>query len=229
MKSHKEKIDELITLERKNNLLNHISTSFLYKGETIAEKSMREYVIWKRNYWIGTFYPIFRIRFNDRNEIKSIGPELSLNGKLWAIIIISLVLSFFLFALIIPMVEGFEYLDYTALIILAIYGLLVTGVYLVLKNFYRNETKHLMNELKIAIGIENKENIERIENEKKEWTLKNTLLRVILYPFSIGILILTINSIIQGNYLRGKALIGIVLPIAYLYADIYILRKKRKK
>jgi len=227
MKSHKEKIDELITLKRENNLLNHISTSFFNKGETIAEKNLNEYVIWRRNYWVGTFYPIFRIRFNENDEIKSIKSELSLNGKLWVLIISGLILSFFLFALLIPIFEDFEYLDYTDLIMLTVYGLLVVCFYLVLRNFYKNETKYLANELKIAIGIESKENIERIENGKKEWTLKSTLIRLIFYPISIAIILFTVNSMFQGNYLRGDALFGILLPIGYLYADIRILRKKR--
>ncbi|WP_205757973.1 hypothetical protein, partial [Lutibacter sp. HS1-25] len=59
------KIDKLITLERENNLLNHISTSLFNKGETIAEKNLSEYTIWMTNYWVGTFYPIFKINFND--------------------------------------------------------------------------------------------------------------------------------------------------------------------
>ena len=49
MKTHKEKIDKLITLEKKNNLTNHILTSLFNKGETIAEKNMNEYIVWTSN------------------------------------------------------------------------------------------------------------------------------------------------------------------------------------
>lgn len=226
MKTHKEKIDELITLKKKNNLINHISTSLFNKGETIADKNSEEYIIWTRNYWISTFYPIFRIRFNEENQIKSIKIELSLYAKLWAVIMTSLILSFFLFALVIPIIQSIEYFDYTDLIILSIYVSLVYGIYWVLKRMYKNETKYLMNDLKVAVGIDTKENIERIENEKKEWSLRMVITRIIFYPFSIIILIFIVHSMIHGSSLNGKAYMGIIVVIAYLYADIKILRKK---
>jgi len=226
MKTHKEKIDDLITLERENNLLNHISTSLFNRGETIAEKNLSEYIVWMRNYWVGTFYPIFRIKFNEKNEIKNIKTELSLNGKLWTIILGGLILSFLLFVLIIPMIQDFEYLDYTALIILGIYGLLAFGIYWVFRKIYLNETKYLLNDLKIAVGIETKKSVEKIENEKNEWTIKMTLFRLFAYPFSIFIILISIYAVFTGTYLRSG--LGIALGVGYLYSDIRTIQKKRK-
>jgi hypothetical protein len=223
MKTHKEKIDDLITLERENNLLNHISTSLFNRGETIAEKNLSEYTIWMRNYWVGTFYPIFKINFNEKNEIKNIKTELSLNGKLWIIILGGLILSFFVFALIIPMIQDFEYLDFTALIVLGVYGLLAFGIYWVFRKIYLNETKNLLNDLKIAVEIETKENI---ENEKNEWTIKMTLFRLFAYPFSIFIILISIYAVYTGTYLRSG--FGIALGVGYLYSDIRTIQKKRK-
>ncbi|SNR60536.1 hypothetical protein SAMN06265371_106202 [Lutibacter agarilyticus] len=229
MKSHKEKIDKLITLERENNLLNHISTSLFNKGETIAEKNLSEYTIWMTNYWVGTFYPIFKINFNEKNEIKNIKTELSLNGKLWTIVLGGLILSFFVFALIIPMIQDFEYLDYTALIILGIYGLLAFGIYWVFKKIYLNETKYLLNDLKIAIGIETKDNIEKIENEKNEWTIKMILFRLFAYPFSIFIILFPIYTILTGGNIVPKVGGAIVLGTLYLITDIKTIIKKKTK
>ncbi|MHB1106327.1 MAG: hypothetical protein ACYCZ2_08185 [Lutibacter sp.] len=227
MKSQKEKIDELITLERDNNLLNHVLTSFFNRGETIAEKNLSEYIIWTRNYWVGTFYPIFILNFNENDEIKNIKTELSLNGKLWAIILGGLILSFFVFALIIPMIKDFEYLDFTALIVLGVFGLLAFGIYWVFRKIYFNETMNLMNDLKIAVGIETKENIDKIENEKNEWTIKMTLFRLFAYPFSIFIILISIYAVYTGTYLRSG--LGIALGVGYLYSDIKTIQKKRKK
>ena len=224
MKTHKEKIDELITLERENNLLNHISTSLFNRGETIAEKNLSEYTIWMRNYWVGTFYPIFKINFNEKNEIKNIKTELSLNGKLWIIILGGLILSFLVFVLIIPMIE---YLDYTSLIILGVYGLLAFGIYWIFRKIYINETKYLLNELKIAVGIDTKENIEKIENEKNEWTLKMTIFRLFVYPFTLFIIFMSGYMIYKGGYVKG--IFGIILGIGYLYTDFRIILKKRNK
>ncbi|CAM1349322.1 hypothetical protein [Tenacibaculum crassostreae] len=227
MKSHKEKIDELITLERENNLLNHISTSLFNRGETIADKKLNEYIIWIRNNWVGTFYPIFKINFNEKNEIKSIKTELSLNGKLWTIILCGLIISFFLFALIIPMIQDFKYLDYTALIVLGIFGLLTFGFYTIFRKIYLNETRYLLNDLKIALGIETKENFEKIEHKKNEWSVKMILFRLFSYPFSIFIIFMSIYAINNGVYL--KSIFGGVIGIVYLYSDISIILKKRNK
>jgi len=227
MKSDKDKIDKLITLEKENNLMNHILTSFFNKGEVIAEKKNNEYIIWKRNYWVGTFYPIFKIHFNGLGEIKEIKTELSLNGKLWRFIFGGLLLSFFLFALIIPIIENYEYFEFTDLIIIGIYGILASGFIWVLKKIYENETKYLLNDLKVSVGLELEENIEKIENSKNEWTLKRTFSRIIFYPFAIFIICFAIYGIYQGTVTRG--IFGIFIAIAYLYTDIKIIVKKRKK
>ncbi|MFK8059593.1 MAG: hypothetical protein AB8B78_05820 [Polaribacter sp.] len=227
MKSDKEKIDKLITIEKENNLMNHILTSFFNKGEVLAEKKNNEYIVWERNYWVGTFYPIFKINFNSLGEIKEIKTELSLNGKLWRIIFGSLLLSFFLFALIIPTIENYEYFEFTDLIIIGIYGILAFGFIWVLKKIYENETKYLLDDLKTSIGLELEENIEKIESSKNEWTLKRTFSRIVLYPFAIFMICFAIYGIYQGTIKRG--IFGIFIALAYLYTDIKIITKKKKK
>jgi hypothetical protein len=226
MKSHKEKINELITLEKDNNLINHILTSFFKRGETIAEKKTHQYILWTSNYWVGSFYPVFKISFNKENQISQIKTELSLSGKFWVIILGSLILSLLSFLLIIPMIEDFKYLDFTALIILGIYGLLIYGIYWVFKRIYLNETKYLLNELRVSVGLETQENIDRIEQNKKEWTFKRTLIRLILYPFSMFGLMMSIVMLFQGKL---KGLFGIFIIVAYLYTDLKIIIDKRKK
>ncbi|GGH04226.1 hypothetical protein GCM10011416_24140 [Polaribacter pacificus] len=229
MKTDKEKLDELITLEKDDNLLNHISTSLFNRGETIAEKNLNEYTIWTTNYFVGTFYPVFKINFNEKNEIKNIKTELNLNGKLWIIILGGLVLSFFVFALIIPVIKDFEYLDYTSLIILGVYGLLAFGIYWVFKKIYLNERKYLLSELKMAVELEKEENIDKIENEKNEWTIKMTLFRLFAYPFSIFIILFPIHTILTGGNIEPKVVGGILLALLYLITDINMIQKKRKK
>ena len=131
------------------------------KGEFIAKKNKNDYIIWTKNYWIGTFYPIFKINFNSNGEITKIGTELSLNGKLWRIILGALLLSFFVFLLIIPIIENFENIDFTVLIIIGVFGFLGFGVIWVFKKNYENETKNLLNELKIAVGLDSKKTVSK--------------------------------------------------------------------
>jgi hypothetical protein len=161
MKTHKEKIDKLITLEKKNNLTNHILTTLFNKGQTIAEKNMNEYIIWTSNYWVGFFYPIFKINFDKDGEITNIESELSLNGKLWRVILSSLLILFFAFFLVIPIIENFKNFDFSMLIILGIFSLLAFGFIWVFRKIYKNETKNSFNELKTLVGLDTKENIKK--------------------------------------------------------------------
>jgi hypothetical protein len=226
MKTHKEKIDKLITLEKKNNLTNHILTSLFNKGETIAEKNMNEYIIWTSSYWVGFFYPIFKINFDKDGEITSIESELSLNGKLWRVILSSLLILFFACSLIIPIIENFKNFDSSMLIILGVFSLLAFGFIWVFRKFYENETKNSFNELKTLVGLDTKENIKKKENEKSEWTLKRIILRVFIYPFALFIIFISCYGIYKGTFFRG--IFGILITVAFLYTDIKIIWKKRK-
>ena len=150
--------------------MNHILTSLFNKGETIAEKSTNKYIIWTSNNWIGLFYPIFKINFDKEGEITSIESELNLNGKLWRFILSGLLILFFAFSLIIPIIENYKNFDFLTLIILGVFSLLAFGFIWVFRKFYKNETRNSFNELKIFVGLDSKENI-----EKKRKTKANTV------------------------------------------------------
>ncbi len=226
MKSHKEKIDRIINLKRENNLWNHILTSLFHRGKTIAERNGEKYIIWTSNLWTGGFYPIFKIAFNEKNEISKIETELSLYGKLCFVIIALIVLTFTSFIIIIPIIENITEVNIYFLIPLILYSLLIFGFYLVFKNIYLREKRYLTEDLKVIVGVETRENIEKIENEKNEWTMKMTLFRLFAYPFSIFIVLISIYALYTGTYLRSG--LGIILGVGYLYSDIRTIQKKRK-
>jgi hypothetical protein len=122
---------------------------------------MNEYIIWTSNYWVGFFYPIFKINFDKDGEITNIESELSLNGKLWRVILSSLLILFFAFFLVIPIIENFKNFDFSMLIILGIFSLLAFGFIWVFRKIYKNETKNSFNELKTLVGLDTKENIKK--------------------------------------------------------------------
>jgi len=226
MNSHKQKIDKIITLEKENNLWNHILTNLFHRGETLAEKNSNQYILWTTNYMIGTFYPIFKISFNEKNEINKIETELSIYGKIWFLILSLFILGFTTSLIIIPFFENLSDFDFTFLIPVILYGLLIFGIYVVLKKIYINEKKYLLNELRVTVGVETQNNIDRIEEQKNEWSFKMTIFRFFAYPFSIFIIIMSAYMIYKGD-LRG--LFGIFIGIGYLLSDIRIIQKKRKK
>ena len=226
MKTHKEKIDEMITLKKENSLWNHFLTNLFSRGEVVADQKPREYVIWTSNYWIGTFYPIFRITFTTRNEISKIETELSSFGKLCLLLLIAVILIFSSIIVFIPIFQEIEYFGLREIIILTIYSLFMYSLFWVMKKSYSNEKGILLTDLKIAVGLESQENIDRAEEGKGEWTPKMTLLRVFTYPFSIFVIVFSAFYLLPDGNLKG--IFGILVCGTYLLADIRILIKKKK-
>ena len=226
MKTHKEKIDNLISLEKENTLINHLVTSLLNKGETIAEKKPNEYIIWTSNNCTSIFYPTFKIEFSNNGNLSKIKSELNSQGKLLGIIILGFISYFFISQLIIPIFENYENLNFTDFLIIIPFLLLIYGFFWVFKRIYKNETKYLLNELKIHLGLETNKTLEIKENEKNEWTLNRTLVRILMYPFAICLIIFSVYSLKEGRIFKG--LFGISIVSAYLYSDIKILLNKNK-
>lgn len=226
MSSHKEEIDKIITLEKENNLWNHILTNLFNRGETIAEKKSKKYTIWTSNYLIGTFYPIIKIDFNEKNNISIIETELSLNGKFWIIMLSLLILISSSILIFYPIIEYIEYFGLREIIILIAFSLLIYSLYWVFKRIYNNEKEYLVNELKVIVGIETQENIDKIEERKNEWSFKMTLFRIIAYPFSIFVIVFSVFYMLPNGNLRG--LLGLPIAGMYLYSDLKILRNRRK-
>lgn len=227
MTSSKEKIDRIITLERKNTLWNHLITGVLYNGEVIAQKKEREYVIWTTDYIIGTFYPTLKIHFDSRNEITKIESELSLNGKFWLLILVCLIVALSLKFLFVPIFENVEYFGFSEIFKLLFFGVFTYGLYWVLRRIYNNERKWLVNELKVTVGLLTQEEIDQSMERKNEWTIRMTLFRIFAYPFSIFIIIFCVFYMLARGDLKG--LFGPPLVGLYLYSDIKILMGKRKK
>ncbi|SDY14452.1 hypothetical protein SAMN05444411_1382 [Lutibacter oricola] len=229
MKSHKDKIDKKIDLKRENTLWNHILTRLFHRGETIADKKKNSYIIWTSNLWTGGFYPIFKIKFNENKEIVKIETELSLYGKLCLTLLILIITIFTTFFLIIPAIEHYRKINFFFLIPVLLYSLLIFGFYIIILRIYYLEKRYLVEDLKIIVGVETKENIEKKEFNKKEGTFSKIIGRIFLYPFSVFIIIMSIIMIFKGGPNGHKGFIGALIAVGYLFADIKIILNKRKK
>ena len=227
MSSHKEKIDKIITLEKENKLWNHIITNLFNRGETIAEKNSKDYIIWTSNYFTGMFYPIFKIDFNKENNISKIETELNLYGKLWSVILALIILTFSSILIFIPIIEYIEFFCLRETIILVVYFVFIYSLYWALKRVYLNEKKYLLNELRVIVGQETQKSIEKKEEKKNEWSFKMTAFRIFAYPFSIFVIIFSIFYMLPNGNLKG--LLGPPIVGMYLYSDLKILRNKRKR
>ena len=103
--------------------------------------------------------------------------------------------------------------------------MLLFGFYKVLNRIYKNEKKYFITELKINLGLITREEQFELDYSKDEWTFVKVLTRAITYPFVIGILIASIWATTMGY---KKTIFAVPICLAYLYADIKILRRKNR-
>jgi len=193
----------------------------------IAQKGDKEYAIWTTDYYIGTLYPTLKIHFDSRNKITKIESELSLNGKFWLLVLVSLIVALSLKFLFVPIIENLEYFGFSEVFKLLFFGVFTYGLYWVLRRIYNNERKWLVNDLKVAVGLLTQEEVDKSMERKNEWTIRMTLFRIFAYPFSIFVIIYCVFYMIPKGDLKG--LIGPPLAGLYLYSDIKTLIRKREK
>lgn len=88
------------------------------------------------------------------------------------------------------------------------------------------EKNNQLKQIFIILNIEVEE-----KTLEKEWSLKNILIRLFTYPFSISLIVFSIwNLTINENEIRNIVLsfIGIGICVSYLYADIKLILKNYK-
>lgn len=203
MKSDKRKIDDLIALEKENNIWNHIRTCLLNQGEIIAEKKSKIYFIWVTHMWVSTFYPTVKIRFDRQDNVSNIETELSIFSKVFLGFFLLVALTLLISLILIPIVEDIEYFGLREVAILLFLSGISYSLYWVISKSCNGEKKYLINNLKIAIGLETQENINKQEERKNEWAIKMVLFRLFAYPFSIFVMVFSIFYMLPQGNLKG--------------------------
>lgn len=222
MKTDKIKLDEIIQIEKSDNFLGHLSSVFFKKDKIVAEKKESVYKVWVSHKFAQIIYPIYKIEFDSYGSICKINTKTNIIGKV--LIGAYFFLSFSFLASI--LIKGvFIEKEIMTLIPFTVMFLLLFCVYLVINKIYKTEKKYFINELKALLNVNTKEEQEKIEFLKNEWTYSKILIRVFIYSFTLGLLIVSIWGIFNGQV---KAALGIPICLIYLYSDIKIIIRKNK-
>lgn len=215
MEITKSDIKKLIKVEKTDDFFNHFVTVITRDYRAKGEIKSSEIVVWSQGYWTGITYPVFTFKLDSKNNLIDITDRLNPVGRIFYFGFIG-----FLIFLFTPQDftnvtwKDFWPLPITVILFLAIFILFTI-------RFYRFEKKQQLDEIFEILDIE-------LESEKveKEWSLKNTLIRLFTYPFCAFLIWLNIFLVIPtGNY--GLAIGTAIFVIPYLYIDLKLIMRKK--
>ena len=226
----KKDIEKLIIQNKKSTLKNHWNDAFFYNTTKYSgEIKSNELLIWRSSYFLRGAYPIFRLTFDQNGKLNGIKTEKNPYYKLLNKISIT-----FLIVLNLVLIFTTEFKP----AVLGIIGISLLGffLYLFLFNVTKYETKILTKELKEAIENIEKENNPKLENipkmnlkkEKvKEWTFPKILTRLLLYPFCLLILWLSLTGFLDEGMILYR-IFGIIIVLVYIITDIILTIRRNK-
>lgn len=214
MEITKKEVEKLIELKEKNTFINHLSTvisrDFRAKGEIQTNKIR----YWKQGFWNMTFYPIFTFEFNTENHLIKITDNINPMGK-----VINIIIFVPLAILIVcETINNFEFKPNW--ILLFLFVIILTLLIVIIRKVYRYEKQNQLDTIYDLLDIE-------VEDEKteKEWSLKNILIRILMYPICIGLILLAVFLLFPNREI-AKGLGCLCIAGAYLFSDIKILVTK---
>lgn len=209
-------LEKLIKEKSEDSFMSHLKNilnqDYRYKG-VIEQNSVK---LWRFNSWSGLLYTVFIFVINNEGKVIKTKSKLNSAGKVLHIFNSSLFLSLW--------IRAFFYIDSLSGFIMAIITLIVfmTAWLLLSIRIYKNER---LNELQnICSLLEIKDPVKK---EKKEFGFKGIATRIIVYPFCIALILLSIFLLIpDGEYLNAMG--AITISGVYLYSDVKIILNKLK-
>lgn len=223
----KEKI-KLITIPSENTIKNHFLGLLTVNNSFRSELKNDTILLWKRNSKVISNYPIFEIVIKNES-IKSIKIKKNPITKLLNILIyIALIANYIAIILLGKQVREKIILTIITSIIIFLISILYKQIK---KDNYDLCLSNLNFELN-KISISNKvsttffKNNNAVKNEK-EFGIKMTLRRLLIYPFCLFIIFFLLYNLIDGNF-NTNAIFGISIAITYLIIDLKIILGKKK-
>jgi len=214
----KKDVEKLIELRKENTFLNHLWNIFSRDMTAKGEVSRNEIKVWRQNMWNLTFYPIFTFEFNANNHLINISTKLNPVGKM----IIGFIIIGLIWLIFPENLSEFDIFEkWQMATFLVVFSYLIVWV---ARKVYRFEKQNQLEQIFEILDIE----VEEKEPER-EWSLKNVLIRLFTYPFSLFIVFISIWLLFE-NGIRNilQSVIGIVVCGTYLYADIKMIMRAKK-
>ncbi|MFC0878867.1 hypothetical protein ACE01N_19885 [Saccharicrinis sp. FJH2] len=216
MKVTKKDVEKLIELKKENTFFNHLWNVFSRDFRPKGEVSQNEIKIWRQNIWNATFYPIFIFKFNANNHLTNITDKLNPIGKTF----IGIIALGFLYLILPKDFDDFNFIgSWPIIIFILVFSSIVV---MVARMVYRFEKKNQLEQILELLDVEIEES-----KQKKEWSLKNILIRLFIYPFCLFLIGLNIFLIIP-NRQYILALGTFIFVGFYLVADIKMILKNKK-
>ena len=214
MEITRKDIEKLIELRKNDTFLNHLWNVFSRDLRPAGEFGRNEIKVWNQNIWNATFYPIFKFEFNSNNHLIKISDKLNPIGK----IIIGIFIIGFLYFVFPENPTEFNYIgNWPAIAFITVF----TSIFVLFaRMIYRFEKRNQLDEIFELLNME-------VEGKKieKEWSLKNSLIRLFTYPFCLFLIGLNIFLIIpNGGYFLAIGIFGFVG--FYLISDLKMIFKK---
>lgn len=224
----KEDIKQLIVEEKRSTLSSHLQIFFSwdftrYYGEVKKNKIL----LWSSSYWLRLNYPVFLLRFDENDVLEGIklenNPFNKVIRKLIPLIIGCFIISFFMFLKLKAAI--------TISMIFTVFSLIF---YLLIKNQLNFEKKNMLYDLRNDLfQLEQTNNPSLVPQSKhetepsKEWTFSKIFLRIFLYPFCLGLIYISITSMLPSEK-PIYGLLGIGVGLSYLITDIRLSFKKSR-
>ena len=218
MEVTKKDVEKLIELRKENTFLNHLWNIFSRDMTAKGEVSRNEIKVWRQNMWNLTFYPIFTFEFNANNHLINISTKLNSVGKM----IIGFIIIGLIWLIFPKNLSDFDIFEkWQMATFLLVFSFLVVWV---ARKVYRFEKQNQLEQIFEILDIE----VEEKEPER-EWSLKNVLIRLFTYPFSLFIVFISVWLLFE-NGIRNilQSVIGIGVCGMYLYADIKMIMRAKK-
>ncbi|MDN3494205.1 hypothetical protein [Winogradskyella bathintestinalis] len=214
MEITRKDVEKLIELRKNDTFLNHLWNVFSRDLRPAGEFGRNEIKVWNQNIWNATFYPIFKFEFNSNNHLIKISDKLNPIGK----IIIGIFIIGFLYFVFPENPTEFNYIgNWPAIAFITVFASIFA---LFARMIYRFEKRNQLDEIFELLDMEVEE-----KKTEKEWSLKNSLIRLLTYPFCLFLIGLNIFLIIpNGGYLLAIGIFGFVG--FYLISDLKMIFKK---
>jgi uncharacterized membrane protein (TIGR01218 family) len=214
----KKDVEKLIEVRKENTFLNHLWNIFSRDMTAKGQVSRSEIKVWRQNMWNMTFYPIFTFEFNPSNHLTNITDKLNPIGK----ILVGIIIVGFIYIVFPKNISNFRLVDNWEInLIISVFAFLFVWV---ARKVYKLERNNQLEDIFEVLDVEIEEKI-----SEKEWSLKNILIRLFTYPFSIFVICICVWSLFENGvssiFLK---LTGIGMCGMYLFADIKMIIRAKK-
>ncbi len=213
-KINKQDIEDLIEKRKEDSFTIHLWNIISRDFSSTGEVGWNKIKIWKQSVWNSVFYPIFCFEF-ENNQLKRISYKLNPVGK----ILFGLLIMVYLLIVSPNNLAEFEISENLLGILIAPTFLVI--LFVVLRKIYTFERQNQLDEIYAVLNIEIKN-----KTPQKEWSLKNILIRLFTYPFSLFLIGINLTLIIPNRqYFLAFGIFGFVA--FYLIADLMMIFKKK--